>query len=154
MAESVRLPGWLRLVNPIMMALSLFGLAPEPIRILSVPGRRSGKRRSTPVSPFTVEGQRYIATAGETQWVKNARAAGWGRLTHGRQTERVALIEVPAEQRPPILREVPRQVPQGVRFYQEALGISGDPDSFAAAAPSCRVFRIVQTPPASKPAAL
>jgi hypothetical protein len=94
------------------------------------------------VTPITVAGQRYVTTVGDTEWVKNARAAGRGLLTHGRRSERVTLGEVPEEERAPILREFPRQAPQGVRFYQQVLKINGDSDSFAAAAPRCRVFRI------------
>jgi arsenite methyltransferase len=146
MAEVFEFPWWLKLANPAMMALNRIGFAPGPVRTLSIPGRQTGALRSTPVSPFTVGGQRYVSGVGDTQWVRNARAAGWGILRYGRTTERIALIELAAGEREAILREIPRQLPQGVRFYRDTLGISGDPDSFAAAAPHCRVFRIEPMP--------
>ena len=123
------------------------------MHVLSVPGRTSGRLRSTPVSPLTVNGQRYIVggLAG-ADWVKNARAAGWGILAHGRKKERVVLIELPVEQRAPILRAFPREVPHGVQFFQRLYGLPKDPaalpDAFAALAWQCPVFRIEPAPEA------
>ena len=87
------------------MALQHLGLAIGTMRLLSVPGRKSGKLRTTPVSPLVVNGQRYIVAGLEgADWVKNARAAGWGILACGRKEERVRLVELPVEEREPILR--------------------------------------------------
>jgi hypothetical protein len=136
------LPRWLKPANRVVMALNRMGLAVGTQHILSIPGRKTGQLRSTPVSLLTVDGKRYIVTGMETNWVKNARAAGWGLLSRGRKRERVALIEVPVEQRAPILREFPRQVRGGVRFFERMLGLPNDPEAFAAAAPQCPVFRV------------
>ncbi|HET9318904.1 MAG TPA: hypothetical protein VFO27_03985 [Bryobacteraceae bacterium] len=144
MSEKPNLPWWLKLANPAVMAANSLGLSMGPVQVLSVPGRRSGKLRSTPVTPITVNSNRYITTVGDTQWVKNARVAGWGVLARGRNRHRIGLVELPPEQRGAILREFPRQAPQGIRFYQQAIGITGDPESFAAAAPRCRVFQVVE----------
>src|SRR4051812_41963592 len=60
----------------------------------------------------------------------------------GRSTWQVLLTEVPESERPQTLREFPRQNQPGVRiFVSNGVVASGDPDSFAAAAPCCRVFR-------------
>jgi hypothetical protein len=51
------------------------------------------------------EGRRYLVSlAGESQWVRNVRAAG-GRATlrHGRATP-VRLVELPVEERPAVLQ--------------------------------------------------
>ncbi len=145
-----KLPGWLKPVNRMVMALNRLGLAVGTQHILSIPGRKSGKLWSTPVSLLTVGGQRYICTVGETDWVKNARAAGWGYLARGRKRERVALIELPVEQRGRVLREFPIQVPHGVQFFQMTLGLAPDPEAFAAAAPQCPVFRVDSLPAADQ----
>jgi deazaflavin-dependent oxidoreductase (nitroreductase family) len=139
MPNKLNLPWWLKLTNPLVMTVNRLGLPTGPVNVLTVPGRRTGSLRSTPVTPINVNGSRYITTVGETEWVKNARAAGWARLTRGRHAERVTLVEVPVDDRAPILREFPLQAPRGVRFYRDALGIVGDADSFAAAAARCRV---------------
>jgi hypothetical protein len=119
-SETPRLPGWLKVANPVIVALQRLGLAIGTMRVLSVPGRTSGKLRTTPVSPLIVDGKRYIIGGlAEADWVKNARAAGWGILAQGRKQERVALVELPVEERAPILREFPVKVPRGVQFYQQ-----------------------------------
>ena len=146
MPNTGKLPGWLKPANRVVIALNRLGLAVGTQHILSIPGRKTGKLRSTPVSLLTVDGKRYIVTGMETNWVKNARAAGWGLLSRGRKRERVALVEVPVEQRAPVLREFPRQVRGGLRFFEMMLGLPNDPAAFAAAAPKCPVFRVDPLP--------
>jgi deazaflavin-dependent oxidoreductase (nitroreductase family) len=141
------LPGWLKPLNRLMIALTHAGLALGPMRVLTVRGRKSGKMRSTPVSTLTVDGQRYIVGGlAEADWVKNAQAAGWGLLARGRKKERVRLIELPVEERAPILRAFPRLVPGGVQFFQRVYDLPKDPtllpDAFADLADLCPVFHI------------
>lgn len=143
MSEEVTLPRWLKVANPVIVALQRLGLAIGTMRLLSVPGRKSGKLRTTPVSPLSVDGRHYIVAGHEgSDWVRNARAAGWGILARGREQERVTLLELPVEERAPILREFPREVPHGVQFFRHLYGVSGEPEEFAALAPRCPVFRV------------
>ena len=151
MLDKPKLPWWLKYANRLVMALNRRGLAVGTQHVLSIPGRKSGKLRSTPVSLLTVDGRRYICTVGDTDWVRNARVAGWGMLTRGRNQERIALVELPVKERAPILREFPRQVPHGVQFFTMTLGLSNDPEAFAAAALRCPVFRIDELVPAAQP---
>jgi len=148
MATKVNLPWWLKPANRVITALNRLGLPIGTQQFLTIPGRKSGKLYSTPVSLLTVNGERYICTVGETGWVKNARVAGNGTLTRGRHREAVALVELPIAERGAILCEFPQQVPHGVQFFEQVLGISNDPEAFAAAAPRCPVFRISAFTPA------
>ena len=142
MSNHTKLPWWLKPANRIIIALYRLGWAFGTWYVLSVPGRKTGKLRSTPVSVLVVDSRRYIVTGFETNWVKNVRAAGRGFLTRGGKKERVALVELPVEERPPILREFPRQVPHGVQFFERLLGLPNDPETFAEAAPRCPVFSV------------
>ena len=82
---SIALPGWLPWVNRLVMVLQRLGLKTGTIHVLSLPGRISGRLRTTPVSLLSVAGQRYIvAGLDDADWVRNARAAGWGILRYGR----------------------------------------------------------------------
>jgi deazaflavin-dependent oxidoreductase (nitroreductase family) len=141
------LPGWLKPLNRVVIALSNMGVAIGPMRVLAVPGRKSGKMRSTPVSTLSVGGWSYVVggLAG-ADWVQNVRAAGWGLLAQGRKKERVRLVELPVEERAPILREFPRLVPGGVQFFQRIYDLPTDPallpDAFAGLVNQCPVFRI------------
>jgi deazaflavin-dependent oxidoreductase (nitroreductase family) len=148
MSVEARLPGWLKVANPVIVALQRRGLAVGTMHLLTVPGRRSGKLRTTPVSPLTVDGRRYIIAGLEgADWVKNVRASGWVVLARGRKEERVGLVELPVEERAPILREFPRKVPHGVQFFRQLHGVSADPEEFAALAPRCPVFRVEERCP-------
>jgi deazaflavin-dependent oxidoreductase (nitroreductase family) len=139
----VGLPRWLKPMNRVVIALQRRGLVIGTMRLLSVPGRKSGELRTTPVSPLTVDGKRYVvAGMQEADWVKNARAAGWGILARGRKEERVAIVELPVEERGAVLRQFPCKVPHGVQFFERLYGMSGDPDGFAALAPRCPVFEV------------
>src|SRR5215212_10088656 len=110
MSERVRLPRWLKFANPVIVALQRRGVVIGTMRLLSVQGRKSGKLRTTPVSPLMVEGERYIIAGLEgADWVKNVRIAGWGTLARGRDQERVNLVKLPLQERAPVLREFPRQ---------------------------------------------
>ena len=144
MTSSAALPRWLGPVNRVIVVLQRLGIAFLSFHLLSVPGRRTGRLRTTPVSPFSVAGRRYIVSFGQTEWVRNARAAGWGVLARGRRRKRVRLIELDLEERAPILRQFPVQVPAGVRFFVQvgAVRPPAGPDAFAEAAPVLAVFRV------------
>jgi hypothetical protein len=129
-------PPWMVRLN---VAILRRGLKIGSQHLLSVRGRRSGELRSTPISIATVDGTRYIVAAfADAAWVGNVRAAGSGILARGRNVEPVRLIELPVEERGPVLRAFLQQVRGGVRFFGSA-----DSDAVAAAADRYPVFRLV-----------
>lgn len=143
-----RAPRWLKPINKIYMVLLRRGVsfgAEQPI-VLTVQGRRSGRPRSTPITPMEVDGQRYaVAVFPGADWVANVRAAEVATLADGRYTERVWLVELPPEQARPVLRSFPVQVPAGVGFVKHAgLVTDGTPDEFEALAGHLPVFRVDQ----------
>ncbi|MCZ7576811.1 MAG: nitroreductase/quinone reductase family protein [Dehalococcoidia bacterium] len=94
------------LVNPaVAFFTGTLGLSLRGSRILAVRGRTSGEWRTTPVNPLTFEGQRFlVAPRGLTHWVRNIRASGEGVLRKGRRQEPIRVVEVPDEEKVPILR--------------------------------------------------
>lgn len=145
-SERIRPPWWLKPMNKIFMAAMRLGLARfggESPEVLTVPGRKSGKARSTPITPFTVDGKRYVVGGFPgADWVRNARAAGVVTLTKGRRTAVVRIVELSAEDARPLLRAFPVLVPTGVSFMKNAgLVTEGRPDEFEALAGRCAVFR-------------
>lgn len=146
MTSHPSLPKWLKFANRLIIVFNSLGMSFGTWYILSIPGRKTGKMRSTPVSVLHVNGHRYVVTGFETQWVKNARSVGKGTLARGRKKEQVVMIELPVEKRGPILREFPRQVPHGVSYFEKFLNIPSDPEALAAAAPRCPVFRLDKLP--------
>ena len=73
--------------------------------LLEVPGRRSGVVRRTTLVRVVCNGEHYVvALAGESEWVRNVRAAG-GQVVLGRSQRRAArLVEVPPQQRAAVIR--------------------------------------------------
>jgi deazaflavin-dependent oxidoreductase (nitroreductase family) len=112
-------------------------------RILAVRGRTSGVVRTTPVNLLTVDGHRYlVAPRGETQWVRNLRAAGTGSLRVGRRVEVFTATELADADKPAVLRRYLAVWAWEVgRFFDGLRADSPDAD-VAAAAPGFPVFRI------------
>jgi deazaflavin-dependent oxidoreductase (nitroreductase family) len=106
-ASGYQKPGWFtqHVFNPFVALLTRAGISVAGSRVLEVRGRKSGEPRRVPVNLLTLDGRRYlVAPRGNTQWVRNLRAAGEGRLLVGRRTEAFTCTEVPDDERPPILR--------------------------------------------------
>lgn len=144
--QPARPPRWLKSVNRLTMAMSRLGLnlSDDKTMVLTVPGRKSGAPRSTPVDPMTVHGNRYVVGGfPNADWVQNVRAAGEATLRRGRRQERVRMVELPADQARPVLRVWPTEVPASVGLMKQAgLVSSGRPEEFEALAGTCSVFRI------------
>jgi deazaflavin-dependent oxidoreductase (nitroreductase family) len=119
-----------------------------PVHLLSVPGRKSGEMRATPVSPLEYDGQRWlVAGIGSADWVKNLRASGWGILTKGTRTERITVVEVPIQERAPILQAFMQYVPGG--RFAFPVGPEEPLEAFATIAPEHPIFRVTAATPAS-----
>jgi deazaflavin-dependent oxidoreductase (nitroreductase family) len=141
-----RLPWWLKYVNKVMVGLQKAGVGfggKGPV-VLTLPGRKSGKLRNTPVTPMTVDGKRYVVSGiPGSDWSANARAAGEATLHQGRRGERVRIVEMSVEEARPLLREFPIRVPTGVGFVKNAGLVAGpNPDEFEALAGRLAVFRL------------
>jgi deazaflavin-dependent oxidoreductase (nitroreductase family) len=127
--------------NRLVAPLARLGLAGSRTHVLTVRGRRTGRRYSTPVQLVFLDGARWlVAPYGERAWVKNARAAGIVELTRARKTERLRIEEVGPEKAAPVLREYLRKTPI-VRPYFDATRDS-PLEEFAAEASRHPVFRL------------
>ena len=104
-----RAPGFVGLFNPVARRVLRAGAFLGPNALLSVRGRKSGKPRTTPVALVEIDGRRWvIGTFGETNWVRNLRAAGEGVISVGKRRDDVAAIELSVE--------------EGAAFFRDVLG--------------------------------
>ncbi len=110
------------------------GLVRGHFYVLEVRGRKSGKTISLLVDLLDFGGRRYLVCArGNSNWVRNARAAGEVALVRGRWRQHYAVLEVPPSMRPPLLkayldryaREVQRFFPGPEGFACRGLQRSG-----------------------------
>jgi deazaflavin-dependent oxidoreductase (nitroreductase family) len=148
--ERIRPPWWLKPMNKVFMLAMRLGLASfggESPVVLTVVGRKSGKPRSTPITPFSVDGKRYVVGGFPgADWVRNARAAGVVTLTQGKRREQMRMVELSPDDARPLLRAFPDLVPTGVSFMKNAgLVTEGKPAEFEALAGRCAVFRFDPT---------
>ena len=142
----IRPPWWLKPLNKVFMAVMRLGLpisGNEAPMVLTVPGRKSGEPRSTPITPMYVDDERYVVSGFPgADWVKNARAADTATLTSGKTAETVRMVELSPEDARPLLRQFPTLVPSGVSFMKRSgLVTDATPDEFEALAGRCAVFR-------------
>jgi len=94
---------------------------------LTVAGRRTGEPRVVPVSPVTVAGRTYVVSArGESDWVRNVRAAGRVTLGRGDGARVYAARELPVAERGPVLTAYREQVGGAVKGYWEKLPDDAD----------------------------
>jgi deazaflavin-dependent oxidoreductase (nitroreductase family) len=136
-------PRWLKPMNKLLVAMQRIGVPAGPSMVLTVPGRRSGQPRSTPMTPFDHDGGLYtVAGYPGADWAANARAAGLGTLTRGRRSRRVRIVELSADESRPVLRSYAEKVPVGVGFAKRSgVVVDGTADEFEALAGRLAVFR-------------
>jgi deazaflavin-dependent oxidoreductase (nitroreductase family) len=138
-------PGWftVHVVNPAVAVLTRAGLSVYGSRVLAVRGRSSGEMRTTPVNLLVIGGRRYlVAPRGHTQWVRNMRVAGEGELRLGRRVETFRAVEIPDEDKPPILRAYLRRWKVEVGAFFDGVGPDASDAEMRRIAPDHPVFRI------------
>lgn len=126
-----------------MSALVKLGVGVRGGRILHVRGRRTGEWRTVPVNPLTLDAERYlVAPRGRTEWVRNLRVGGAGRLQLGRRFEDFTATEVDDADKVPIIRAyLELWAMETQRFFGDIEATSADAEILAAA-PGFPVFRI------------
>src|SRR5262245_36687436 len=141
--SDLRPPRYLKSMNRVVRAIQKLGVPTGPAMVLTVPGRKTGRPRSTPMTPFSYRGDLYtVAGYPGADWAANARAAGAGTLSRGRKSQEIKIVELDADEARPVLREFPAQVPVGVGFAKRSgLVREGTPDEFEALAGQLTVFR-------------
>ena len=145
MANTYRLTPSRRAANRLVRLLLKLGLMPGPTYLLTVPGHRTGRRLSTPVTLVEQGGTRWlVAPYGDVAWVRSARAAGQITLSRGRHSESLPIRELNPAEAAPVLQRYITRVPI-TRPYFDA-----QPDSplaaFIAEAPRHPVFQLGPSP--------
>jgi deazaflavin-dependent oxidoreductase (nitroreductase family) len=138
-------PDWFtkNVFNRAVAALTRAGISFWGSRILEVPGRKSGEPRRTPVNLMTFDGERYlVAPRGHTQWVRNLRVSGSGRLLIGRRAEEFTAVELPDADKTPLLRAYLEKWKWEVGQFFGGVGPDAPDEELQRIAPDHPVFRI------------
>jgi len=105
---ATQVPGYVGFFNPVARRVLRVGALLGPNALITVRGRKSGEPRTTPVALVEIEGRRWvIGTFGDTNWVRNLRAAGHATLSVGRRSQEVDARELTVE--------------EGTRFFRDVL---------------------------------
>jgi deazaflavin-dependent oxidoreductase (nitroreductase family) len=138
-------PGWFtkNIFNRIVAGLTRMGISIAGSRVLEVPGRKSGEPRRTPVNLMTFEGQRFlVAPRGHTQWVRNLRASGGGKLFVGRREEDFTAVELADAEKAPLLRAYLKRWKWEVGQFFGGVGPDAPEEDLQRIAPDHPVFRV------------
>jgi deazaflavin-dependent oxidoreductase (nitroreductase family) len=125
--------------------LASFGLSPSDTVTLEVRGRRSGEVRANPVIWIDVDGQHYlVSTRGESEWVRNVRAANGEAVLRRRGRRPVRLEELPPAESAPVLKAYLQKTQWETKRYF-SVAPDAPVEEFARIAPDHPVFRVVET---------
>jgi deazaflavin-dependent oxidoreductase (nitroreductase family) len=132
-----------RAFGRILAWLVRIGVVRGHFYVLEVRGRKSGTVFSLPVDPIEVDGRRYLVCArGNSNWVRNARAAGEVALTRAMRRRRYAVTELPPDMRPLILKAyLDRFAGEVQRFFPVRKGSAVE--AFQDLAPRYPVFELL-----------
>ena len=149
MTQQLQPPRGISVFNAIARPLLAAGLPMGFNGLLTVPGRKTGQPRTTPVAIIEVDGRRWIwCPWGERHWVRNLRAAGRATIEVRRQIEPVTARELDPAERLVFFRDVlgplARSMRGGMWFIRTFDGV--DLDDPAAAAANRPVFELRPAP--------
>jgi deazaflavin-dependent oxidoreductase (nitroreductase family) len=111
--------------------------------VLRVRGRKSGEWRSSPVNLLTYEGKQYlVAPRGHTQWVRNIRISGAGELVLGSRVQPFRAVEIPDDQKVPLLRHYLKRWKFEVGMFFGGVSDTSADSELRRIAPDHPVFRV------------
>jgi deazaflavin-dependent oxidoreductase (nitroreductase family) len=146
-AEHYQPAGWFtqNVFNRLVAALTRAGVSVYGSRVLEVRGRSSGTWRRTPINLLAFEGADYLVSPrGQTQWVRNIRVSGGGRLLLGRKVEEFSVEEVTGEQRVQLLRAYLRRWAWEVGAFFDGVSAKSSDDELGRVAADHPVFRVMR----------
>lgn len=150
MARHYREPGWFtrHVFNGVVAGLIRLGVSVLGSRVLEVRGRRTGQPRRVPVNLLETAGKRFlVAPRGETEWVRNVRAAGGNlALLLGRRREELVGTEVIGDDKIWVIREYLKKWKAEVGVFFDGVGPDSTDEQIAAIADRHPVFRLAAAP--------
>jgi deazaflavin-dependent oxidoreductase (nitroreductase family) len=135
-----------RAANSVIRWLAELGISIAGTRALRVQGRKTGKRRAVVINLLTVDGVDYlVAPRGNTQWVRNVRAAGVVEVGPRWRWRRTQVTEVDDAAKPELLRAYLARWYRQVKDYVGGLTPDSSDEQLRAGAATIPVFRLAGT---------
>ena len=130
--------------NTLIRWLAEAGISIAGTRALRVRGRNTGKRRGVVINLLTVDGRDYVVSPrGNTQWARNARAAGAVEMGPRWRSREIRIAEVGDDAKPELLKRYLDRWYWEVKGHVGGLTPQSTADELRAAAPSIPVFELL-----------
>jgi deazaflavin-dependent oxidoreductase (nitroreductase family) len=146
MTAHYKAPGWFtrNIFNRFVAFLTRCGISVWGSRTLMVKGRTTGIARTTPVNLLTFEGEQYlVAPRGETQWVRNLRAAnGVGVLLLGKRATAFVATELTDAEKPAVIRAYLKRWKAEVGVFFDGVSAKSPESELERIAPQHPVFKL------------
>jgi F420H(2)-dependent quinone reductase len=132
-----------RAFNALFRWLAEAGVSIAGTKALRVRGRKTGKRRGVVINLLNVDGRDYLVSPrGNTQWARNARAAGAVEMGPRWRSREVPIVEVTDDAKPELLRRYLARWFWEVKGHVCGLTPESSDAELQAAAPSIPVFEL------------
>lgn len=134
-----------RATNALIGWLAELGISIAGTRALRVRGRKTGKSRGVVVNVLTIDGVDYLVSPrGNTQWVRNVRAAGVVDVGPRWRRRRLRTTEVADAAKADLLKRYLDRWYWEVKGHIAGLTPDSSDDEICAAAPSIPVFALAK----------
>jgi F420H(2)-dependent quinone reductase len=134
-----------RALNQMIRGLAEVGVGIAGTTALRVRGRKTGKRRGVVINLLRVDGHDYVVSPrGNTQWARNARAAGAVELGPRWRTDLMPIAEVADDAKPALLRRYLDRWYWQVKGHVAGLTPQSSEQELRAAAPLIPMFRVLR----------
>jgi deazaflavin-dependent oxidoreductase (nitroreductase family) len=131
--------------NEVIRWLAEAGVSIAGTRALRVRGRKTGKLRGVVINLLRVDGRDYVVSPrGNTQWARNARAAGSVDTGPRWRSRVVRITEVADEAKPQLLRRYLDRWYWEVKGHVGGLTPESTDDEMRAAASSIPIFELLR----------
>jgi hypothetical protein len=121
------------------------GVSLAGTRALRVRGRKTGKVRGVVVNLLSVDGREFVVSPrGNTQWARNARAAGAVDMGPRWRSRRVRIAEVADDAKPALLKRYLDRWYWEVKGHVGGLTPQSTDDEMRTVAPSIPVFELLR----------
>jgi deazaflavin-dependent oxidoreductase (nitroreductase family) len=129
--------------NGFFRWLAEAGIGVAGTRAIRVRGRKTGKRRGVVVNLLSHDGSHYLVSPrGNTQWARNARAAGEIEIGPRWRSRDVRVVELADEAKPEVLRRYLDRWFWEVKGHIGGLTPTSTDEQLRAAAPAIPVFEL------------
>jgi hypothetical protein len=133
-----------RLFNGIIRTLAEKGVSIGGTTALRVRGRSTGELRGVVVNLLTLDGRDYLVSPrGETQWARNARAAGEVEMGPQRRSRRRRVVEVSDAAKPALLQRYLEKWYWQVKGHVGGLTPTSTTEEMRVVAPTIPVFEVL-----------